>query len=162
MKQGLWEIGSSDEESQLTPSVPALIADATNIRAVTLHYDGCSSPEIFYGGVAYSFIYFLVPFKYLTRVELIMSVYRAKLITYRGPRTVPPKLDRAIQIGNSRFGAFAKLSTVWGLHKREEPEDPTWVGRKTRLQVREEWFWQAEDGHFLGKQSCGNPKKEQD
>jgi len=157
MKTGLWQLGGSkNEESLLTPIVPASLSEATNIREVILEFKSYHRwyeqtvipPFIAYGNISYSSNYFLVSFQKLRRVELIVpqpwftpanlwSVDHSGELRYRD----------GIKLVNIRLGVLGKMLTVPAL--QIQGDDQMQEDEENALNAREEWFWQAEEGAFL-------------
>jgi hypothetical protein len=143
---GLWKLGVPQEvETSLTPTSQARISDATNIRSVILDFDMWRPidedlvPFVSHGGVTYSFNLFLSDFHTLKRVELglgyrIFAGKEEDLLRQK-------RLSDSIELGNSRFGTGAKLSTVTAIHIPEDAPEG--------LEFEANWFWKADEGCFL-------------
>jgi len=151
MKEGLWKLELSKQEKGILTAVPPVtLADASNIREVTLHFK-CEkeawgamtylySAFVSHGGVTYSPIYFLRQFKILKRVDLVLPSHpnlwhHAQLAAHRS------RLAAAIRMSNSQLKSPARLLRVWAFHV----EDKEYSGADLAdLCERDEWFWQAE------------------
>jgi hypothetical protein len=160
MSNGLWEVGGSKlrvSNSDATDKTHTSLSDAENIRVVIIEYPSNGElgthaafpPFISFGNVSYSSNYFLLLFQNLKRVELILPKPYSD-----GGSLWTPLYDRwesiyggGIELANERLGVLGKLSTVSALHFEEE--GPTMENLMQATQLREVWFWQAEEGLFL-------------
>jgi hypothetical protein len=92
MECGLWKIGvSKEDQTVLTPFVPATLADAENIREVTLEFPArngnATSAFVFHGGMHYHFNYFL-RFEKMVKVTLLTPGRVHDVNTYLGSQYV--------------------------------------------------------------------------
>jgi hypothetical protein len=150
---GLWELGfSKEEEGALSPRCQASLSDATNIRSVVLDFRGRIDedlvPFVSHGGVAYSFNFFLSDFHTLKRVELELPD-RSSTTDEEVNLLRKKRLSDAIELGNSRLGSGAKLSSVTAFHvwyNASDDEVEFWLDE---MECRDKWFWQADEGCFL-------------
>lgn len=160
MSKGLWEVGGSKSRlsnSDATDKTQTSLSDAEKIRVVIIEYQGegdlgtCAAfpPFISFGNMSYSSNYFLVPFQNLKRVELVLPKPYSD-----GGNLWAPLYDYwegiygvGIGLANERLGVLGKLSTVSALHFEEV--GLIMDGPMEATQLREVWFWQAEEGLFL-------------
>lgn len=136
----------------MSPIRQARLSDATNIRSVVPDFRGGVDadlvPFVLHGGIAYSFNFFLSDFHTLKRVELELP---DRSSTPDGEVNLQrkKKLSDAIELGNSRLGMGAKLSSVTAFlvwHNAFDDEVQFWLDE---MECRDKWLWQADEGYFL-------------
>ncbi|KAE9381214.1 hypothetical protein N431DRAFT_551368 [Stipitochalara longipes BDJ] len=153
MSTGLWKVGgSTNEESVLTPIIPATLSDSKNIREVILDFvqrsdDVVIPPFIEYGSIAYSSNYFLVNFKILQRVEMGLPQphFRRRDLEFLQDGRESSYMN-GIKMVNDRLGVPGKLLTVPALQIQESDVEEDEL---RAMNGREVWFWQAAKGMFL-------------
>jgi hypothetical protein len=166
MRTGLWQLGASKDventgTSKRIPSASlsadrngprASLKDAKNIQVVIMEFKrpfehGSYAPFTTFAKVTYHSNYFLLPFQNLKRVAMVLP---SPYLDGRGRRRredCEMIYSNGIRLANNKLGVPGKLSRVselhlevghWGHEDEERARD-----------LREEWFWQADEGSFL-------------
>jgi hypothetical protein len=150
---GLWKLGVPKEGDNFsTPMRQARLSDATNIRSVVLDFTGGVDedlvPFVSHGMVAYSFNFFLSDFHTLKRVELKLPD-RSSTPDEEVNLLRKKRLSDAIELGNSRLGTGAKLSSVTAFHFWHNFLNDEALFWLDEMESRDNWFWLANEGCFL-------------
>jgi len=148
MNKGLWELGISKEDKTVrTDFILATLADATNIREITLEFryeNGfVAIPYVYLGGMRYHFNYFLSKFHDLKKVTLRLLGPNSLLSGMR-----EDEIFTAIRSGNSKLKTGAKLMRVTAYHVGEDGDRIPEMDLG-ELECKDEWFWEAEEGEYL-------------
>ncbi|KAL2072641.1 hypothetical protein VTL71DRAFT_11984 [Oculimacula yallundae] len=159
MHKGLWRVRNPGTETMYSPErEPATISDATNIRKLLIQFESERETEDIipftaFGQVTFSLNYFITSFKQLKVVEMILP---ARSVS-QGPYVKllrEKKFDFGIKGINSRMGVVGRLRAVRALcHTEGLDEHDSRIQALLdilRLESGERWFWEANDGCFLG------------
>lgn len=163
MNEGLWNlIQPLQDASFLTPFITPSLDKAINIRKLTLHFkvepeNEDILPFVAFGRVTFSLNYFIAPFKWLKRVEMVIPKRSCSTDEYC-LLLRERKLSYGINLSNSKLRVPARLMMVPALCV--EDDDTLNATASTELESLNRWFWEVEGDNYLG-QTQGSPILEQ-